>query len=1131
MARAKAVPPYSDPRWYKDAIIYEVHVRAFQDSNGDGIGDFRGLTERLDYLRDLGVTAIWLLPFYPSPLKDDGYDIADYTEINPIYGTLRDFKVLLQEAHRRGLRVITELVVNHTSDQHPWFQRSRRAEPGTPWRDFYVWSDAPDKYKEARIIFRDFETSNWTWDPVAQAYFWHRFYSHQPDLNYASPLVQKEIKRALDFWLDMGVDGLRLDAVPYLYEREGTSCENLPETHEYLKTLRSHVDEKYGDRMLLAEANQWPEDAVSYFGSGKGDECHMAFHFPLMPRIFMAVRMEDRVPIVDILEQTPPIPETSQWALFLRNHDELTLEMVTDEERDYMYRVYASQTKARINLGIRRRLAPLLGNDRKRIELLHLLLLSYPGTPVLYYGDELGMGDNIFLGDRNGVRTPMQWSSDKNAGFSRASPQALYLPITLDPEYHYEAVNVEAQQGNPNSLWWWLKRVLALRKRYRAFGRGSIQFLQPENRKILAFVRRFEEETILVVANLSRYPQPTQLDLSEFKQTVPLELFGGTPFPAITEKPYPFTLNPHAAFWFLLDPRPSGDYSALFHRESQALTVRQSWEDVLLEDQRGPLETALLAYLKGQRWLAGKKDLLKSVQVRDVAQLTSNSHKAFLLVLLVDYTEGDPEDYLLPLAFATGKQREHLEQALPRLVITRLAIQQPPSEGVLFDASASDDFCLGLFEAMARRRSFDTVHGELHALPRPGLRTSGNGAPAAAPALVKTEQSNTEILFGDRYCLKIFRRLEPGPNPDFEIGRFLSDKAFPNAPAVAGSLEYHRRTGEQFTAGLLTTFVPNATAAWDFTLEAVGRFLERVGIASMEGTTGSTPARPGSAEMAAEGQGEPVLALAQREPSASVAGLIGSYLESARLLGKRTGELHLALASDADNRDFAPEPFTPFYQRSLFQSMRNHTVNTLYELRRNLARVPESLRPEAQKLVGLEKEILKCLRSVHETPISARRIRCHGDLHLGEVLYTGKDFIFVDFEGESSRPLGERRIKRSPLRDVAAMLRSFDFVATAALLKQLEVGSLQEQKLPALEPWIHLWHRWVSASFLRAYLEVVSQAGLLPSSADELRILLNVHLLEKAIYEVGYELQHRPEWIKIPIRAILNLLQEMPATK
>src|SRR4051812_40574702 len=624
----------NDPLWNKDAVIYEAHVRAFHDSNGDGIGDFPGLTQRLDYLQELGVTAIWLLPFYPSPLKDDGYDIADYYSINPIYGTLRDFKLFLNEAHARDLKVITELVVNHTSDRHPWFERSRHAKPGSAWRNFYVWSETPDRYKEARIIFRDFEQSNWSWDPVARAYFWHRFYSHQPDLNYDSAVVRREIQRVLDFWLDMGVDGLRLDAVPYLYEREATSCENLRETHDYLKTLRKHVDDNYGDRMLLAEANQWPEDAVSYFGGGKGDECHMAFHFPLMPRIFMSVRMEDRVPIVDILEQTPAIPETSQWALFLRNHDELTLEMVTDEERDYMYRVYASESKARINLGIRRRLAPLLGNSRKRIELLHLLLLSYPGTPVLYYGDELGMGDNIFLGDRNGVRTPMQWSSDKNAGFSRASPHALYLPIILDPEYHYEAVNVEAQQSNTNSLWWWMKRVLTLRKRYRAFGRGTIQFLQPENRKILAFVRRFEEETILVVANLSRFPQPAQLDLSEFKQTTPVELFGRTEFPVITEKPYFLTLSPHAAFWFAL--QPTGDQAVLPERESQALVDGQNWEEILQETGKSGLDRALFRYINSQRWFCGSGRRLKGLQIRDGIVLPAMAERIYLLLVLVE---------------------------------------------------------------------------------------------------------------------------------------------------------------------------------------------------------------------------------------------------------------------------------------------------------------------------------------------------------------------------------------------------------------------------------------------------------------------------------------------------------------
>ena len=547
--------PEKIPMWYKSGIIYEVHVRAFQDSDGDGTGDFRGLTSRLDYLRDLGVTAIWLLPFYKSPLKDDGYDISDYYSVHPMYGTLADFKTFLSEAHRRGMRVITELVLNHTSDQHPWFQRARRAPAGSSFRDYYVWNDSPEKYKGTRIIFKDTELSNWTWDAVAGAFYWHRFFSHQPDLNFDNPAIHEEMIKVLDFWFDLGVDGVRLDAVPYLYEREGTSCENLPETHEFLKKLRRHVDEKYGDRMLLAEANQWPDDAVAYFGSGKGDECHMAFHFPLMPRLFMSLRMEDRVPVVDILQQTPPIPETAQWVLFLRNHDELTLEMVTDEERDYMYRMYAHVHQARLNLGIRRRLAPLVGNDRKRIELLTALLFSLPGTPVIYYGDEIGMGENIYLGDRNGVRTPMQWSADKNAGFSRANPQSLYLPINLDPENHYEAVNVEVQERNNYSLLWWMRRLIALYKRSPAFGRGTIEFLHPENRRIFACIRRYESQIILVVANLSRFVQPVELDLAAFQSLVPVELFGRTTLPPISDKPYFLTLGPHAFYWFSLEAK------------------------------------------------------------------------------------------------------------------------------------------------------------------------------------------------------------------------------------------------------------------------------------------------------------------------------------------------------------------------------------------------------------------------------------------------------------------------------------------------------------------------------------------------------------------------------------------------
>ena len=1105
-----------DPFWYKNAIIYELHVRAFLDSNADGIGDFRGLTQRLDYLQDLGITALWLLPFYPSPLKDDGYDIADYCSINPIYGTLRDFRNLLSEAHARDLKVITELVVNHTSDQHPWFQRSRRAAQGSIWRDFYVWSDTAAKYREARIIFRDFEPSNWTWDPVGKAYFWHRFYSHQPDLNYDNPRVHKEIKRVLDFWLDMGVDGLRLDAVPYLYEREGTSCENLPETHAFLKTLRKHVDEKYGDRMLLAEANQWPEDAVSYFGGGTGDECHMAFHFPLMPRLFMALRMEDRVPLVDILEQTPAIPQTSQWALFLRNHDELTLEMVTDEERDYMYRVYANDSKARINLGIRRRLAPLLGNDRKRIELLYVLLFSLPGTPVLYYGDEIGMGDNIFLGDRNGVRTPMQWSSDKNAGFSRASPQALYLPIILDPEYHYEAVNVEAQHGNPSSLFWWMKRTLTLRKRHPAFGRGSLEFLHPENRKILAFVRRTAEEVILVVANLSRFHQPVYIDLSEFQNSIPVELMGRAKFPRITDKPYFMTLGPHMALWLSLEPSAPRDDS-FEDRMREAIVLSSDWKDTPQEDWRPRLEPYLWSYLRRKPWFGGKDRALKSVQIQDAIAVMSNSVEDYLLILQVEYMEGDPQRYLLPMSLAKGEQAEQMEKNNHDDVIARVELEQQNSGGVFYNAARNKEFCKVLLEAMARRRSLPSADGELRAWSSPALRgLAGNGHVPFEPSFASPWQHHRGIIFGDKYFLKLFRRLEIGVNPELEMGRFLTSQRYPNIPAVVGSLEYRRENGEEMTLGVLTEFQANTQDAWQYTLDLLSRYFDRV------------RTMPSEARMEPDA-GMSWAELSEREVPQSIVGLIGTYVELGRLLGQRTAELHLALASDQQTRDFTPEPFTPFYQRGLFQSMRNLAVRNLQQLRGALNRLAPPVQAEAQQVLALQSELMTRLRAIYQTPLQAKRIRCHGDLHLGEVLFTGKDFKFIDFEGEPSRPLGERRIKRSPLRDVAGMLRSFDYIAAMALLKQIELGTLQEQDLPALEPWAGFWSGWVSDIYLKAYLNVLGTTDLLPRPKEHIQLLLEAHWIEKATQEIGYELENRPHLLNIPLRAILRMTRPKTA--
>ena len=560
-------PPVDD-LWYKDAIVYELHVKAFQDGDGDGVGDFRGLTGRLDYLQDLGVDCVWLLPFYPSPLRDDGYDISDYCNVSPLYGTMADFEAFLGEAHRRGIRVITDLVVNHTSDQHAWFQEARR-DPASPKRAYYVWSPDDRKHRDARIIFVDTEKSNWAWDPEAGAYYWHRFFSHQPDLNYDNPEVEQAMLDAMRFWLDKGLDGFRCDAVPYLFEREGTSCENLPETHAFLKRLRAQVDARYRGRVLLAEANQWPRDVRPYFGDG--DEFHMAFHFPLMPRMFMAVHRADRRPITDMFLHTPPIPETCQWCLFLRNHDELTLEMCTDPERDYMYYAYAQDTRMKLNVGIRRRLAPLLDNDQGKLRLLHGLLFSFPGTPIIYYGDEIGMGDNIHLGDRAGVRTPMQWTADRNAGFSTAEPEALYSPVITDPVYGYPVVNVAAQRRSPASLLQWMRRLIAARKSTRAFGRGALRFLHPANPRILAYLREHRGETILIVANLSATVEPALLDLSEFAGAVPTEMLDGARLPVIESRPYLFTLAPYAFYWLrLLRGGAAGD-EVLYGIEATAI--------------------------------------------------------------------------------------------------------------------------------------------------------------------------------------------------------------------------------------------------------------------------------------------------------------------------------------------------------------------------------------------------------------------------------------------------------------------------------------------------------------------------------------------------------------------------------
>jgi maltose alpha-D-glucosyltransferase/alpha-amylase len=1104
--RAKLEP---DPLWYKDALIYSLRVRSFYDSDGDGVGDFRGLTQRLDYLQDLGVTALWLLPFYPSPMRDDGYDISDYTNVHPELGTREDFKEFLGAAHARGLRVITELVINHTSDQHPWFQRARRSPAGSRSRDFYVWSDSPERYAEARIIFKDFEHSNWAWDPVARAYYWHRFYSHQPDLNFDSPDVQREVLKVLDFWLGLGVDGLRLDAIPYLYERDGTNCENLPETHAFLRKLRAHVDRSYEGRMLLAEANQWAEDAVAYFGDG--DECHMSFHFPVMPRLFMALQSEDRFPIVDILEQTPEIPETCQWGTFLRNHDELTLEMVTEEERDAMYRHYADERTARINLGIRRRLAPLLGRDRRRIELMNALLFALPGSPVLYYGDEIGMGDNIFLGDRNGVRTPMQWNGDRNAGFSRANPQRLVLPVIIDPEFHYESVNVEAQQSNRHSLLFWMKRLIALRKMHRAFGRGTIEFLSPSNRRVLAFVRRHEAETVLVVANLSRFAQHVGLDLSAFRGQRLVEMFGRNPFPVVDEGFYPLTLGPHGFFWFEIEPQQVAAETP--SATPTRVVAAERWENLLRDPARRALERALPAALRTKRWFGGKGQQVKAVRLVDHVTVPRREGDAQIVLAAVDYGDGSSETYAMPLLFAEGDRAASLREAVSRPVLLEAGVQRGATlvEGVLYDALEEPGFAALLLDAIARRRTF-RGGGTLSCAPiGPFRKMLGAADGALAPRVLRAEQSNTSVVYGETFILKIFRRPSEGVNPDLEVGRFLTEHgSFRNIAPVAGSLEYQAPRREPVTVGILQGFRPNQGDAWKYTIEELRRCLE----SALEIPPDEIPEPP------------PASPLEPAEPPPPVLQVFGSYLEVAHRLGERTAEMHLALAAASDDPAFAPEPFSTLYQRSLYQSFRTLTSRTFDMLAERVRSAPRTVSREARDLLDRKRDVLSSFHAITTSRIHAVRTRCHGDFHLGQVLYCAGDLVIIDFEGEPARSLNERRFKRSPLRDVAGMLRSFHYAIYEVLHGAAAHGVLRPDDLPRLAPWGELWHRWVTKTFLQAYLQRAGDASFVPRSRGELSLLLRLLVLEKAIYELGYELNNRPERIGVPVSGIRELLAQ-----
>ena len=1268
-----------DPLWYKDAIIYELHVRAFADSNNDGIGDFPGLMSKLDYLQELGVTCLWLLPFFPSPLRDDGYDISNYVDVNPSYGTLSDFKAFLDAAHQRNMQVMIELVINHTSDQHPWFKAARLAPPGSPQRDMYVWTENDQKFRDARIIFTDTEKSNWTWDEVAKAYYWHRFFSHQPDLNFDNPLVIEEVLRAMRFWLDMGVDALRLDAIPYLVERDATNCENLPETHVIIKRLRAAIDDGYANRLILAEANQWPADVRPYFGDG--DECHMAFHFPLMPRIYMALRQEDRLPITDIMAQTPPIPDNCQWGLFLRNHDELTLEMVTDDERDYMYFAYSADPRMRINVGIRRRLAPLVDNNRRRIELLNSILFSFPGTPIIYYGDEIGMGDNIYLGDRNGVRTPMQWTSDRNAGFSKCDPARLYFPVIMDPIYGYQVVNVEAQQSDQSSLLHWNRNMIALRKLFQVFGRGTLTFLNPSNRKILAYLREWDrgdgtQETILCVANLSRFAQPVSLDLSAFTGMEPVEMLGYVSFPTITESPYSLSIAPYSFIWLELQPagvkveelpdlslEPPPQNSPEEFAALDLLT--KGWPGFLAGHGLSVLENAMAAWLPKQRWFGAKTRKIQSVRVIDWAELpasvaantivppsselpVASSIPSALFYFEIDYGNSACDVYQAPIAFSAGVDADELTANFPQSILAMLP--SPAGTGVVHDAAVREDFRHALLTLIERNATLPVssrreaalqvaaslaaaatgnsaaaeensgeaadvlahperaTHspagaGEVHLRPHevfpasdqasatvPGAPAVDSAVPSAhpippphpltpvtvAPAPItaqpgeaataprsiapapspnaqrnqprespsagdpvppsgrldarassafnavydgqrlasrvgSAEQSNTSILYGKKLILKLFRRLQPGENPDVEIGRFLTEVArFPRIPVFLGDISVCPERGQRTTIGMLQGLVANEGDGWQWFLDRLPGFFTSVSNLPVP------PAIP------------PAGFFSRRDPHPTVVENAPALIEAAVLLGRRTAEMHLALATPTEDSAFAAEPLTPEDLARDARRIDAQIITALDALKSKFLSLNDVFADDAALLLSRRRELLRRAHAIENIEAAGKRIRIHGDYHLGQTLRTAGDqqtgdFVLLDFEGEPARPLVERRQKQSPLKDVAGMVRSFSYAAFSGLDHFTAENNGQNPSPESLFAWANLWQNSASAAFLNAYRDTVAASRDLLPPPEHAQSLFTAYLMEKALYELLYELNNRPTWLRIPIGGILSM--------
>jgi maltose alpha-D-glucosyltransferase / alpha-amylase len=1064
----------ADPLWYKDAIIYQIHIKSFFDANNDGIGDFPGLLSRLDYIAELGVNTIWLLPFYPSPRLDDGYDIADYRGVHPDYGTLADVKRLVAAAHERGIRVIAELVINHTSDQHPWFQRARLAKPGSMYRDFYVWSNDDRKYAGTRVIFVDSERSNWTWDDTAKAYYWHRFYHHQPDLNFDNPRVMREVLSVLRYWADLGIDGLRLDAVPYLVEREGTNNENLPETHTALKRIRAELTEHYPDKMLLAEANQWPEDTKDYFGDG--DECHMAFHFPLMPRMYMAIAREDRFPITDILRQTPDIPANCQWAIFLRNHDELTLEMVTQSERDFLWETYAADRRARLNLGIRRRLAPLLERDRRRIELMNYLLLSMPGTPVIYYGDEIGMGDNIHLGDRNGVRTPMQWSPDRNGGFSRiADPSRLVLPMVMDPLYAYQTVNVESQAADPHSLLMWMRRTIAIRRQYKVFGRGSYRLLYPKNRKILAYLREFEDTTILCVANLSRTPQAVELDISEFQGRVPIELDGHSQFPPIGQLTYLLTLPPYGFYWFLLseaDDWPSHHIPAPEPMpEYQTIVMRHALPEAIMAARSVIEREVLPSYLAKRRWFAMKDQVLRSARI---ALLTRVPNDDAVLLEIETETASGTSRWLLPLGIVWD------DAVAPAPLPAQLAlarVRRGPKVGLLTDAFALSAFPLAVLAGLAQRDIIAIDSGMIRF--EPTSRIAEITVPDGIEMnWISAEQSNSSVIVGDIAIIKMFRRVTDGPHPEAEMGRYLTENGFANTPALLGEVVRVDPDGTRHALAIAQAFVRNQGDAWTWTMDLLLRGLSDI--------TGGD------------------------EAAAVDASDHTDYVRFATLLGQRLGEMHLVLGRRSAKPAFDPVVGTLETVADFADRVRNQ-LEAAYQA---IETVEDD---DRHAMEAARSALFARLPALADIVEGATLTRIHGDMHLGQVLVVNGDVSIIDFEGEPAKPVATRRGKDHPLRDVAGMIRSFDYAA--AVVRRRSQASHAHVADKQVGAFVDSFVERATEAFLAGYREALGSGGE-PAADAVNRELLDLFLIEKAAYEVVYEAANRPTWIDVPLHGL-----------